>query len=103
MTGVPPELAEARRSIDDLDAVLVQVLAKRFAITRRVGQLKAELALPAADPVREAQQRRRVRQLAEEAGLDPEFAERVLTLIVTEVVRHHEQARQEESLAHRAD
>ena len=48
-----------------------------------------------ADPGREAQQIERLRRLAHDAHLDPEFAEKFLTFIVTEVVRHHEQIARE--------
>ena len=40
---------------------------------------------------RQQQQIERLRRLADEAGLDPEFAQKLLAFIVTEVVRHHEQ------------
>ena len=90
MSDVPPELAALRASIDNLDSALVCLLAERFKITQRVGELKAELGLPPADPQREAQQIERLRRLADEANLDPEFAEKFLTFIVSEVVRHHE-------------
>ena len=95
MSEIPPELAEARRSIDNLDAALIHLLAERFKITQRVGEIKARLDLPPADPQREAEQVRRLRQLAEESQLDPEFAEKVVTFIMTEVVRHHTQIRDE--------
>ena len=91
MTAPDPELARLRGSIDNLDSALVCLLAERFKITQRVGELKAELGLPPADPQREAQQIERLRRLADEANLDPEFAEKFLTFIVSEVVRHHEQ------------
>lgn len=84
------ELRRLRDSIDNMDAALVHLLAERFKITQRVGELKAAHDLPAADPVREAEQIARLRRLAEEAKLDPEFAEKFLTFIVAEVVRHHE-------------
>lgn len=84
------ELRRLRASIDNLDAALVHLLAERFACTQQVGQLKAEHGLPPADPTREAQQIERLRQLAVEARLDPEFAEKFLTFIVAEVLRHHE-------------
>jgi len=84
------ELLRLRGSIDNMDAALVHLLAERFKITQRVGQLKAEHGLPPADPAREAQQIARLRQLAVESHLDPEFAEKFLNFVVAEVVRHHE-------------
>jgi chorismate mutase len=95
MSDIPVELVSARSSIDNLDAALVHLLAERFKITQRVGELKAAKGLPAADPGREEQQIRRLRQLAADAGLDPEFAEKFLQFIVTEVVRHHERIAEE--------
>ena len=86
-------LAELRRSIDNLDSILVHTLAERFKCTQEVGRLKAAFSLPAADPAREAQQVARLRRLAHEAGLDPEFAEKVLAFIIQEVIRHHERIR----------
>lgn len=83
-------LLEERRSIDNIDAALVHLLAERFKCTQQVGRLKAELGLPPSDPAREAVQIARLRALAEEAGLDPVFAEKFLAFIVAEVIRHHE-------------
>ncbi|MFZ2259814.1 chorismate mutase [Luteococcus japonicus] len=85
-----PELLRLRSSIDNLDAALVHLLAERFKVTQRVGELKATKGLPPADPDREKRQIERLRALAVDAQLDPEFAEKFLTFIVTEVVRHHE-------------
>jgi chorismate mutase len=84
------ELARLRRSIDNLDAILVHTLAERFKCTQAVGHLKAAHELPPADPAREAQQVARLRTLAHDAGLDPEFAEKFLAFIIQEVIRHHE-------------
>ena len=88
--ALPPELAELRASIDNIDAALVHILAERFRATQRVGYLKAERGLPPSDPAREAVQISRLRKLAEDAGLDPHFAEKFLAFIVDEVIRHHE-------------
>ncbi|GAB3282269.1 chorismate mutase [Kineosporia babensis] len=87
---VSATLRELRESIDNLDATLVFLLAERFKITQRVGHLKAEFGLPPADPQRETEQVRRLQRLAEEAHLDPVFAEKFLNFIIAEVVRHHE-------------
>lgn len=95
MADLPDDLVMMRHSIDNLDAALVYLLAERFRITKRVGVLKATRGLPPADPAREEQQIARLRDLAHSADLDPEFAEKFLTFIVTEVVRHHEQIARE--------
>jgi len=83
-------LTTYRESIDNLDSALIALLAERFKITQRVGQLKAAHQLPAADPSREQEQIQRLRRLAKEAKLDEGFAEKLLTFIIAEVVRHHE-------------
>ena len=88
---VGAELRRLRDSIDNMDAALVHLLAERFKITQQVGVLKAAHRLPPADPDREAEQIARLRRLAEDAKLDPEFAEKFLNFVVAEVVRHHEQ------------
>ena len=92
--GIEPEvmaeLLAVRSSIDNIDATLVYLLAERFKATQRVGHLKAEHQLPAGDPQREAAQIARLRALAEEAQLDPAFAEKFLNFIISEVIRHHQ-------------
>jgi chorismate mutase len=88
--NVLAELMRLRSSIDNLDAALVHVLAERFRCTQQVGVLKAANQMPPADHEREAQQIERLRRLAVEAKLDPEFAEKFLNFIIAEVVRHHE-------------
>ena len=74
----------------NIDAALVHLLAERFKATQRVGVLKADLGLPPADPGREEQQITRLRALADDAGLDPQLAEKFLSFVIAEVIRHHE-------------
>jgi chorismate mutase len=87
-----PVLAAYRKSIDNIDAALIHILAERFRITQAVGEYKAKACLPPADPEREAKQIARLRKLSEEADLDPEFSEKFLRFIIDEVIRHHEKA-----------
>ncbi len=90
---LPGELLDLRRGIDNIDASLIYMLAERFRYTQQVGALKAEYKLPAADAVREAQQIERLRRLAVDAQLDPDFAEKFLAFIIKQVIRHHEDIR----------
>ena len=83
-------LKRLRASIDNIDAAVVHMLAERFKATKAVGELKAAHDMPPADKAREAEQIARLRQLANDADLDPDFAEKFLNFIVTEVIRHHE-------------
>ena len=87
---VDDQLARFRQSIDNIDASLVYILAERFKVTQAVGQYKAEHSLPPADPAREATQVARLRALAAEADLDPDFTEKFLRFIIDEVIRHHQ-------------
>ena len=84
------QLARFRQSIDNIDASLVYILAERFKVTQAVGRYKAEHSLPPADPGREAAQITRLRALAAEADLDPDFTEKFLRFIIDEVIRHHQ-------------
>ncbi len=79
-----------RKSIDNIDAALIHLLAERFKVTQAVGRYKATHDLPPADPAREATQIARLRALAKDAELDPEFSEKFLRFIIDEVIRHHE-------------
>jgi chorismate mutase len=94
MSQTPPDpvLVGFRASIDNIDAALVHILAERFRITKAVGAYKAEHGLPASDPAREERQIARLRKLAGDAQLDPDFGEKFIRFIIDEVIRHHEQA-----------
>lgn len=78
-----------RETIDRLDKILVLTLAERFKATYGVGIYKRDNNLPPIDLDREAAQFKKIAQLAEEAGLQPEFAQKMLRVIIDEVVINH--------------
>ncbi|MDI6023560.1 chorismate mutase [Leucobacter sp. UT-8R-CII-1-4] len=101
MSDRTPEatLLALRSSIDNIDAALIHMLAERFRCTQQVGELKAEHGMPASDPGREERQIARLRALAEDAQLDPEFAEKWFNFVVAEVIRHHRSIAEETTSA----
>jgi chorismate mutase len=86
-------LASFRDSIDNLDAALIFLIAERFKLTQKVGEFKRDHDLPPADPAREDRQIARLRALAQQSHLDPDFAERLLRFIIDEVIHNHERIR----------
>ncbi len=86
---VKTQLEEYRESIDNIDSMLVFLLAERFKITEKVGKLKADNNLPASDKNREAKQRERLERLSAKAGIKPGFISRLLNFIIGEVVKNH--------------
>lgn len=83
------KLNEYRNSIDNLDVILVHTLAERFRVTAAVGALKRSSGMPPHDPVREAEQISRLRNHAEQAGLDPTVVEVLFPVLFQEVRRRH--------------
>lgn len=97
MTELPPrspelpsvQLEELRALIDEIDTALCELLAARFGLTQQVGQYKADRGIPAVDPEREQRQFAKIMELAQQFGLDPDFAASFLRLIIDQVVVNH--------------
>ncbi len=86
---VPAELADLRKQIDQIDAQIMEALARRFAVTGKVGQLKAQFHLNSVDPVREQEKLQSLRNLATENGLNAEFIDSLFQHVFNEVVKNH--------------
>jgi chorismate mutase len=83
-------LAKLRASIDARDVELVRVLASRFELTRKVGELKATYDLPPRDSAREAEHLACLKKIAVEARLDPEFILNIFDIVMAQVVNDHQ-------------
>ncbi|MES2832057.1 MAG: chorismate mutase [Pseudomonadota bacterium] len=86
------ELKKLREEIDRVDETLIRTLAMRFRITEKVGALKKAQKLSPVDPQREAEQEKRILELAKKAGLREDIALSVLRLIIDTVVEDHKKA-----------
>ena len=87
--AVSAELTALRAQIDALDEQLIALLGRRFQFTDQVGELKARYQLDAVDPAREHSQMERIRERAVAAGVAPALAQRLLRLVIDEVVEKH--------------
>ncbi|MDP4534849.1 bifunctional chorismate mutase/prephenate dehydrogenase [Alkalimonas collagenimarina] len=85
MSQTPEQaLTPLRQQIDALDSELVQLLAKRAAVTAEVGRIKQQFGLPVYMPEREQSLLKARRQQAELNQVSPELVEDVLRRIMRE-------------------
>lgn len=87
--AVPDELLSLREMIDELDEKLLSVLADRFEVTAKVGELKANQGLDSVDEIREKEKLSRLQSLAREKELNPDFVLKLYQMIFAEVVNNH--------------
>jgi chorismate mutase-like protein len=80
-------LADLRQRIDDLDHQLIDILAARLAVCHEVARLKELDRTPVIQPARVRQVIDSRRQWALDAGVDPDFAEQVVRVLLTETHR----------------
>ena len=71
-----------RGKIDALDDKIMALLAKRFAIVRQVGELKAEHNFPSYISDRVVQVRERNATTGKKYGIDPDFVRMLYSLII---------------------
>lgn len=91
-------LANLRTNIDSTDRALIALLAERFRLTQKIGELKRDMHLPAIDPEREAKLFAVIKQRAEAAGLNPVFTAKLWRVIIDEVVTNHSIIKQKEGI-----
>ncbi|MEE1923547.1 chorismate mutase [Pseudomonas sp. 148P] len=101
MSSPPPSFQETlgayRQELDVLDEQIVALLAKRFAVTQKVGELNAMHAVEPVDNAREAAQLERLTELSRQYGL-PDATTRAIFETVIGLVRdnHRDIARARE-------
>ncbi len=76
-----------RREIDELDNELLEILNKRMAISRRIGQYKKEHSMKVVQIGRHDQMMTRRMDAAKEMGMSPDFMRTIMSVIHEESVR----------------
>lgn len=83
MTGLP----ELRARIDELDHALVRIVAERLAVCEEVARIKEGTDTPVIQPARVRDVVTTRRQWAIDAGIDPDFAEQLFRVLLSETHR----------------
>lgn len=85
-------LASLRIGIDEIDSTILDLLGKRFALTRQVGVIKNATRLELVDPVRESTLFHNLRLMAKDKGVDPDLVETLYRTLIAHVVLEHHHA-----------
>ncbi len=86
------DLAALRKSLDDIDAVLVSALGERARLARDIARVKADGDGPVRDADREMALLQHRSAVGERLGLDPAFVRRIFREILDDSVRRqHDQ------------
>lgn len=77
------ELESPRKRIDEIDGEILDLLAERAKTVQDVIRAKVENKLPVFVPEREVEKSERFKKMAKEKGIDPEWAEDFLRMIMS--------------------
>ena len=88
------DLAALRKSLDDIDAVLVSALGERARLARQIAKVKAGADGPVRDTDRETALLQHRSAYGERLGLDPAFVRRIFREILDDSVRRQHDALQ---------
>src|SRR5215213_4809587 len=81
------DLTSLRQQIDQLDREFVRVVAARLALCEQVASVKQHSRTPVIQPGRVRDVVTSRRQLAIDAGVDPDFAEQLFRVLLAETHR----------------
>lgn len=82
-----PDLSALRARIDELDRELIRVLAERLEVCHEVARVKENSDTPIIQPTRVRDVVGSRRQWAIESGIDPDFAEQIVRVLLSETHR----------------
>lgn len=81
------DLGDLRGDIDEIDAAIVELLARRLEVCREVAEIKEATGAAVIQPVRVRDVLATRRQWAIDAGVDADFAEQIFRTLLTETHR----------------
>jgi len=81
------QLSDLRKQIDEIDVLIVSLLAKRMEIVAKVGILKKQNNVPPLDPARWQQVLISKMEKAKSLGLDPGVVKKIYNIIHEEALK----------------
>ena len=81
------QLDDFRKQIDEIDNLIVDLLAKRMKVVKKVGQFKKLKNLPPLDPTRWQQVLNSKMEKAKSLGLDREMVKKIYNIIHEEALK----------------
>jgi chorismate mutase len=84
-------LNKFRQEIDEINRKIIELLAKRFALSAKVAQIKKEQDLPIIDENRETQMYKQLEIWAKEREISPELVKKIFNLIVDEAYQQQKE------------
>jgi chorismate mutase len=89
--GLTAEIQQVRAQVDSIDRQIAVILAHRFSLTNRIGQLKAEIGEEPLDPSRQKARQDLLRQLAMQTGVELSLLEEIFDAVKERTQRSHMQ------------
>jgi chorismate mutase/prephenate dehydrogenase len=86
-------LEQLRARLTALDQELIELVAERQRIVAEIGDHKIQASVPTRDYDREREVLKGARRRAEELGLEPELAERIMRELIRSSLTHQERSR----------
>lgn len=87
MASEDEALSKFRAELNELDSSLIELLGRRFAVVKAVGEHKKQHNIPMMQQGRVEQVKARCAALGEQHGLDPHFVRKLYALIIEEACR----------------
>ncbi len=91
------EIQELRKEIDQIDKKIVEQLATRLMFAKKIASEKKKLGMEVEDAGREEELLDRIRDLADEYGVESTHAQELYLLILAESKRIQEDHQEESS------
>jgi len=76
------QLEQYRKEIDALDIELIDVLSRRIAVVKKVGELKAGTDISVVQPARAQAVKNRAAEMGVSKGLDEAFVRKLYDLMI---------------------